>query len=292
MKKVILFGSTGNLGKEIAKELVIQGYDLTIVVRNEIKAKSLADITTKYIIADVCNNATLSKIIDTQDIVISALGKSVSPNDKSKPTFREVDYTANANILNESMKAGAKKVVYVSAFHSENYLHLEYFKVHHDFAELLKKSGIDYSIIKPPAIFSAFVDMIEMAKKGQLVNIGKGDKKTNPIYEGDLAKIVVDSINQANSTIEAGGKTIYTRKQLNEIVQYEIDKSKTIRTVPMGLFKMTLPLIKIFNKNTYDKFAFFIEVMQKDTIAPQIGELTFEKYVKLKVGEQRKKGSS
>jgi len=32
--------------------------------------------------------------------------------------------------------------------------------------------------------------------------------------------------------------------------------------------------------------------MQKDTIAPQIGELTFEKYVKLKVDEQRKKGSS
>jgi len=27
--------------------------------------------------------------------------------------------------------------------------------------------------------------------------------------------------------------------------------------------------------------------MQKDTIAPQIGELTFEKYVKLKVDEQR-----
>jgi len=292
MKKVILFGSTGNLGKEIAKELVRQGYDLTIVVRNEIKAKSLADITTKYVIADVCNKETLANIIDTQDIVISALGKSVSPNDKSKPTFRDIDYLANANILDEAIKAAVKKFIYVSAFHSENYLHLEYFKVHHDFTELLKKSGLDYSIIKPPAIFSAFIDMMEMAKKGQLVNIGKGDKKTNPIYEGDLAKIVVDSINQANSTIEAGGKTIYTRKQLNEIVQYEIDKSKTIRTVPMGLFKMTLPLIRIFNKNTYDKFAFFTEVMQKDTIAPQIGELTFEKYVKLKVGEQRKKGSS
>jgi len=291
MKKVILFGSTGNLGKEIAKELIIQGYDLTIVVRNDIKAKSMAGITIKYLIADVCNNSTLSKIMDTQDIVISALGKSVSPNDKSQPTFREVDYIGNANILNESRKAGVKKFIYVSAFHSENYLHLEYFKVHHDFAELLKKSGIDYSIIKPPAIFSAFVDMIEMAKKGQLVNIGKGDKKTNPIYEGDLAKIIVNSINQTNSTIEAGGKTIYTRKQLNEIVQYETDKNKTIRNVPLWLFKMTLPLIKIFSRNTYDKFVFFIEVMQKDTIAPQIGELTFEKYVKFKVDEQPKKGS-
>jgi uncharacterized protein YbjT (DUF2867 family) len=286
MKKVILFGSTGNLGKEIAKELVKQGYDLTIVVRNEVKAKSLADITSKYIIADVCNKETLKHIFDKQEIVISALGKSVSPNDKSKPTFTEVDYSANADILNEATKAGIKKFIYVSAFHSEKYLHLEYFKVHHDFSELLKKSGIDYSIIKPPAIFSAFIDMIEMAKKGQLVNIGKGDKKTNPIYEGDLAKITVEAINKQNSIFEAGGKTIYTRKKLNEIVQNEVDSQKNIRTVPLGLFKVTLPIIKLFSKNSFDKFAFFIEVMQQDTIAPQVGTMTFEDYVKQKVNGQ------
>lgn len=283
MRKVILFGATGNLGKEIARELVRQGYDLTVVVRDVAKAKSLTDITTKYIIAEVCNNESLASIIASQDIVVSALGKSVSPNDKSKPTFEEVDYRGNSNILQESIKSGVKKFIYVSAFHSERYLHLEYFKVHHDFAELLKKSGLDYSIIKPPAIFSAFIDIIEMAKKGQLVHIGKGDKKTNPIYEGDLAKVVVNSVNQLNCTIEAGGKTIYTRKQLNEIVQNEIKSGKKIRTVPIRLFKMTLPLIKIFSRNTYDKFAFFIEVMQNDTIAPQIGEMTFENYVKLKV---------
>jgi uncharacterized protein YbjT (DUF2867 family) len=282
MKKVILFGATGNLGKEIAKELVNQGYELTVVVRDEQKAKTLHHITSKHIVADVCNKATLENILDKQDIVVSALGKSVSPYDKSKPTFKQVDFDANKNILDEAIKAGIKKFIYVSAFHSEKYLHLEYFKVHHDFSELLKKSGIDFSIIKPPAIFSAFIDMIEMAKKGQLVNIGQGDKKTNPIYEGDLAKIIVDTINKKNSISEVGGKTIYTRKQLNEIVQNEVNNHKKLRTIPLGLFKISLPIIKLFSKNTFDKFAFFIEVMQHDTIAPQLGTMTFEDYVKLK----------
>jgi uncharacterized protein YbjT (DUF2867 family) len=286
MNKVILFGATGNLGKEIANELVNQGYELTVVVRNEQKAKTLTHITSKYMVADVCNKSTLESILDKQDIVVSALGKSVSPNDKSKPTFKQVDFDANKNILDEAIKAGIKKIVYISAFHSEKYLHLEYFKVHHDFSELLKKSGIDYSIVKPPAIFSAFIDMIEMAKKGQLINIGKGDKKTNPIYEGDLAKVTVEAINKQNSIFEAGGKTIYTRKQLNEIVQNEVDSQKKIRTVPLGLFKVTLPIIKLFSKNTFDKFAFFIEVMQHDTIAPQVGTMTFEDYVKQKVNGQ------
>lgn len=283
MKKVILFGATGKLGREIAKKLVSTGYDVTVVVRNEAKGTSLASISGSYIVADVCNEDTLAGIFEKQDIVVSALGKSVSPNDRTKPSFRDVDFTANSNILREAKKAGIKKFVYVSALHSENYLHLEYFKVHHDFSVLLQHSGIDYTIVKPPALFSAFIDMFQMAKRGMLISIGKGDKRTNPIFEGDLAKIIVDSMHEPNRIIEAGGKTIYTRKQLLEIIQYAVDRKKKIRTVPIGLFQMVLPLVKLLDKNTYDKFAFFIAVMQHDTVAPPIGEMTFETYVNLKL---------
>ena len=69
---------------------------------------------------------------------------------------------------------------------------------------------------------------------------------------------------------------------LNGCLQNEVDNHKKIRTIPLGLFKVTLPIIKLFNKNTFDKFAFFIEVMQRETIAPQLGTMTFEDYVKLK----------
>jgi uncharacterized protein YbjT (DUF2867 family) len=196
MKKILLFGATGNLGKEIAKEAKQEGYDLTVVVRIKDKAKQLARITNQDVVADITNASALTGICNDFEIVISALGKSVSPNDHSKPSFNDIDLTANSYILNEAKNSGVKKFAYVSAFHSEKYLHVEYFRVHHEFAEMLKKSGIDYSIIKPPAIFSGFLDMVEMAKRGRLINIGKGDKKTNPIYEADLAKECVDAIKE------------------------------------------------------------------------------------------------
>lgn len=280
--KILLFGATGNLGKAIALELKQQGYEISAVVRNKTKLNGLESIVNNIITSDVTNPSDLVNICNGFDIVVSSLGKSVSPNDKSKPTFKDIDYTANSNILNEAKKSKVKKFIYISAFHSEKYLNLEYFKAHHEFSEKLISSGIDYSIIKPPALFSAFIDMIEMAKKGQLLNIGLGDKKTNPIYEGDLAKITVGSINEPYSTIEAGGKTIYTRKQLNEIVQQAVNPSKSVKNVPLGVFKCLLPILKIFNKNTFDKFAFFIEVMQHDTIAPQLGTMTFEEYVRMR----------
>lgn len=286
MKKVVLFGSTGNLGKEIAKVLIKEGYDVTLVVRSKEKASTIKNISDKIIIANPCEKSNLSNCFIDQEIVISAFGKSVSPNDKSTSSFYEVDFLGNKNILEEAKKVGIKKFVYVSAFHSEKYQHLNYFKVHHEFSDLLIQSGINYSIIKPPAIFSAFVDMLELAKKGQLITIGDGNKKTNPIYEGDLATIIVHSILQKNLVLEAGGKHIYTRKELNEIIQKAINPTKKIRHVPFFLFSIALPLIKLFNKNTYDKFSFFIEVMKHETIAPQLGELDFKTYIENRINNK------
>ena len=57
---------------------------------------------------------------------------------------------------------------------------------------------------------------------------------------------------------------------------------KKIRTIPLGLVKNMLPLLKLFNRNLFDKLAFFVEVMQHDTIAPRLGKLRLKEYVERK----------
>ena len=280
MQNVILFGSTGHLGKKIAAELKQQGYAVTAVVRNEAKANEMKDLADRCLVADVTRSASLSGICNGFAIVVSALGKSVSPNDRSKPSFRDIDFSANNAILNEAIRSGVKKFVYVSALGAENYPHLAYFSAHHQFAEKLKSSGLDYAIIKPPALFSAFVDLLPMARKGMLAVMGSGEKLTNPIYEGDLAKICVQAINQPNAVIEAGGKEVLSRRQINEAIQQIAAPGKTLRTVPLGLVKALLPLLKLTSKNMYDKVAFFTAVMQHDTLAPQVGETRLADYIK------------
>ena len=109
MNEVILFGGTGNLGKKIAEELKDNSFDVTAVVRNEKKAKEISHLA-KPIVADVTNPQSLSGICNDFDIVISSLGKSVSPNDKSKPSFRKIDLNANSHILDEAVKGGIKKL--------------------------------------------------------------------------------------------------------------------------------------------------------------------------------------
>lgn len=283
MARVILFGGTGNLGKKIAEALLQKHHQVTAVVRNEAKAREIKHLVHQTVVADVTDASSLNNCCEGFEIVVSALGKSVSPNDRSKPSFTDVDLNANSAILAEAVKSGVKKFVYVSALHSENYLHLEYFRVHHEFSERLKRSGLNYSIVKPPALFSAFVDLIDMAKKGHLAVFGKGDKLTNPIYEGDLAAICVEAIDQLNAVVEAGGKEVLSRRQINEIIQNVVNPKKKVRTIPAGLIKAFLPATKLFSKNLYAKLAFFLEVMQEDTLAPKLGKMKLKEYIEAKV---------
>jgi uncharacterized protein YbjT (DUF2867 family) len=159
-------------------------------------------------------------------------------------------------------------------------LHLDYFRAYHDFSEQLKASGINYSIIKPPAIFSSFLDLVEMAKKNRLITMGKGDKVMNPIDATDLAKICVDEICRENAVTEAGGKMVYSRQQINEIIQKEINPAGKVKNIPVGFLRLLTPVLKIFNRNLYDKIAFFLEVTQHNTVAWKIGTTTLEEWVK------------
>lgn len=283
MKRVLVFGATGHVGNAIAKEAAARGYDLTIVARSRDKAMSLSGITSRYKIADVTDPASIEGITRGFDVVISAMGKSVSPFERGKPGFRAIDLEGNTLILGDALKQGVKKFIYISAFQAERYPQLEYFRVHHEFSEQLIRSGMDYSIIRPPAVFSAFLDMITLAKKGLLTTIGSGTHKTNPIYEGDLARVCIDSVELPNKVIDVGGEYVYTRKELNEIVQKIVEPKKKLKQIPAGLIRALLPLVRIFDRNSYDKMSFFLEVMEEDVLAPRIGETKFEDYISARI---------
>jgi uncharacterized protein YbjT (DUF2867 family) len=285
MERVLVFGATGNLGRQIIKALKQQHYYVASVVRSSAKAALLQSISDECLVADITVAGQLKGICNGFDLVISALGKSVSIEDKSKPSFEDIDYKANAVILQEAKESQVKKFVYISALHAEQYPHLAYFNTHYRFSQLLKNSGVNYSIIKPPALFSAFLDLVPLAKKGRLVHMGKGDKRTNPIYEGDLAEICVASIHQPDAEIEVGGKQVMTRREINETIRNIVAPGKKIPTISLWLVRSMLPMIKPFNRNLFDKLGFFVQVMQDDVLAPEIGERRLEDYIKESVAK-------
>lgn len=279
MESIFVAGASGSLGFEVLKLLKDQGHYVRALAKDEDDAKKLKDVADDIFIGDAQDPETLKGLCTNIKIIFSALGKSVSLFSNDKSSFKEVDYQVNKNILDMAMNGKVERIVYVSVFGSDKYKDLELAKAHRDFTKEIKKSGLSYSVIHPVGIFTGLHDILLMAKKGQVITVGSGDKRTNPIHQKDLAKVCVDNIVNGKNKIEVGGPKIYTRNEIAELATEVIPNAKNVN-VPEWLADLGLPLIKVWDKNMYDKFAFFKEVLTEDAVAPKYGSLLLEDYFK------------
>jgi len=280
MENILLAGATGHLGRAIAIELRQRGLAFTALVRNPERSRTLRAATHSFRYAEAMQPASFNGVCAGHNIVISALGKSVSPSDRSRPTFEDVDLRANSALIDDALRQGVRKFVYVSALGAERHTDLAYFRVHRAVEEQLIASGMDYSIVRPPALFSAFTEMIGMARKGRMAHLGAADKRTNPIWEGDVARVCVDAIALPHSVHNIGGPEVMSRRQINELVQQLSAPERKVRQVPAALLKVMLPLLRIADRNLYDKLAFFTRVMTEDALGEPVGRKRLEEYLK------------
>ncbi|MEJ8800410.1 SDR family oxidoreductase [Pontibacter sp. H249] len=281
MEKILLAGATGNLGKHYLQALKQQGYSVRVLARSNDKAQALSPIPDEIFISDATQAHTLVGCCEGVDAVISAMGKSISLKDKSKASFYDVDFVANYNLLKEAKRSNVKKFIYTSAFGAAAHTNLAYFKAHANFTEALKASGLAYTILEPTALFSAFDEVVSMAGKGMIGILGTGKKPTNPVYEGDLAKVAVQSIYSQSQVVPIGGPKIYSRLELVQLSCKAAGYTGKIPSVPFGVVKAVLPLLKPFNRNLYDKAAFLVAVSEIDCVAPTLGTHTLEAYLNL-----------
>ncbi len=85
------------------------------------------------------------------DVVISTVG--ITRQKKDGLTYMDVDYQGNMNLLNEAKRSGVKKFIYVSSLNGGKLKHLKICHAKEKFVEELKKSELDYSVIRPNGFF-------------------------------------------------------------------------------------------------------------------------------------------
>lgn len=124
MKKILIAGATGYVGRYLVQSAKKSGYYVRALVRNPNKLKETGSflepavhhLVDDLFIGEVTNSSTLKGICDDIEIVISSLGIT---RQKDKVTFKDVDYLGNKAILEEAIDAGTKKMIYLSVLHAE-----------------------------------------------------------------------------------------------------------------------------------------------------------------------------
>ncbi|GAG60519.1 unnamed protein product, partial [marine sediment metagenome] len=182
----------------------------------------------------------------------------------------------NKNLLELAMKAAVKKFIFVSVFKADIIENLA--TAREMFVEDLKKSGLDYAVIRPTGYFSDMSENLKMAKSGRVYLVGDGHHKINPIHGADLAKVCVDAVGSQQHEIPVGGPETYSHEEIAELAFSILGKTQKITRIPMWMVNPVVKMIRPFSKHYYTLAAFFTAVMQNDFDSPKAGTHLLKEY--------------
>lgn len=277
-EKILVAGASGALGLEILQFLKEKDVELRALVHSSDGADKVSPYTSDIWKADASEgNQEIKGITEGVSIVVSALGKSVSLFTNRGNSFMENDFYANSNILDDAVRTGVKRFVYVSIKGADKALEYEVAKSHKMFEDALTASELDYTIIRPVGFFSGLNDLAIMAKRKVIPIVGDGHAKTNSIHQKDLARVVVDYLHDGPDMLEVGGPLVHTRKEMAEMIEKKIG-GKVIQ-VPEKVAEWGMFLPEMVSDDFSAKLKYFKFVTTNDMIGEKHGNITFEEYL-------------
>jgi len=260
--RVLLAGATGYLGRFVLNELQRRNYSTRVIVRTP---------------------SRLGTVTPNVDVRVG----EVTQADTLKGVCE--DFQANANLIDEAKRSGVKRFIYVSVFNGEQMRHLKICEAKERLGDYLKKSGLDYCIVRPTGFFSDMGDFLKMAKGGSVWLFGNGMLRMNPIHGADLARAVVDAMDSHQHELNIGGPDVLTHNQIAELALRAYGKQPRVRHLPDFVRRSTLFLLrKLTSAKTYGPLEFFLTAMAMDMQAPTYGEERLEDFFKKEVEAERK----
>jgi putative NADH-flavin reductase len=157
--KLIIFGATGSIGRQLVQQALEQGYLVSAFVRDPLKL-GIQHPNLKIAQGDVMNLASVEQAVQGQDAVLCSLGSGRTGTVRSEGT---------RNIIQAMQQAGVRRLICQTTLGAgeswENlnffwkyimfgFLLREVYADHEKQEEYVKQSDLDWIIVRP----GAFVD--------------------------------------------------------------------------------------------------------------------------------------
>lgn len=238
-KKIAIIGATGMLGKPVAKAFCNSGYDVTVLVRNVVKAKNLLPENIRIVEGDIRNTSDLQKLLSDNDY----LYLSLNIKQDEKPSDFHAEEQGLANILQVAKACGTKRIGFISSlvmnYQGTNGFNWWVFVLKHKAVAMIKESGIPYTIFYPSAFMDNFHSTYRQGKR--LLLAGESRERMYFIAGADFARQVVRSFDQLtteNREYAIQGPEAFTSDEATLVFQKFYTKEKlSISRAPLGLLK-------------------------------------------------------
>ncbi len=254
-KEILLFGATGQIGRNLVRLLSQNNYKITAVTRNIHKAGYILKTQANpgYLKLVEINNFDYEKIkslIKNCSICVNLIGILY---EKKNNQFQTI-HTDLPNMLSKiSSEFNIDKFIHLSSLGVEKAEHSRYAKSKLDGEQKVLNNFKNSIILKPSVVFSIDDNfttrfMTLLSRLPIMPLYYNGETKFTPIHVSDLVEIILAMIKGKNQniTLECIGPEILSFKQIIQILLKSINKKRLLLPLPLQVAKFSAKILQLF----------------------------------------------
>lgn len=266
-KLVTVFGGSGFIGRQVVRRLAALGCQVRVAVRcpeDALPLKTAGDVGQIVPVkVNIRQEHAVQAAVQGADAVINLVGILYETGTQQ---FEAVHEQGARLIAKAAKAAGVTNMVQMSALGASAESSSRYARSKAAAEAAVRAEIPEAVVIRPSVVFGPQDDFVNrfaalMRISPMLPLVGDGETKFQPVYVADVADAIVQSVTdpeRAGRTYELGGPTVYSYRELMELIMRETGRHVGLVPLPYGLAKVK---------------AFFLEFLPKPPLTRDQVEL-------------------
>ena len=241
---ILLTGATGFVGGNLLKEMLKQGLKVRCLVKNPSKAEAIRQSHVEIVKGDVTDKDSIAKALEDGKVEAAVHLVGILAETKNT-TFKAIHTQGTRNMVEMCKAKGIKRFIHISALGTRENARSEYHKTKWEAEELIRASGLEYTIFRPSVMFGKedkFVNLFaSIIKISPFIMIpGNGQNMMQPVSVKNLASAMTMAIQNSkhtNKTYEIAGPEKLTFDQIIDTICRVMGKTRLKIHIPMPLMR-------------------------------------------------------
>lgn len=243
---ILVVGSTGLVGGQIARRLLDKGKDVRILVRPGSSYEQLARLGARPVFGDLKEPSSLELALSGVDMVISTASAGQRGG---ADTPRAVDLEGNRNLIDAARAARIGQFIFISALAADEKSPADLPRFKALTEAYLRGSELPYTILAANGIVDVMLSMIVSGplRSGKPVTlVGEGKRRHSFVTTRDIAAFAVASVDHPaaiNQRLIIGGPEAFSWWDVLAAYERELSGNIPVQRIQPGELLPNLPPI-------------------------------------------------
>lgn len=250
---VAIVGSTGFVGRHLARRLAAEGAALRCVARDLAKAATTLPQGVPAVRGDVLNMESLLGALTGAETLVHCAAVTADHKEAYPEQYRRVHAEGTRNLVSAAKQAGVKRIVLMNGLGTRRGTDGSYMRTRWEMGEAVRTSGLGWVALQPSILFgdgAAFTAAFaRLARRSPVMPLLAGGRlKLQPLWVEDLVTCLVRCIGESQwdgSAMDLGGPEYLTMEEVIDLVMATIGVRRPKLPLPLPIARVQARLMSV-----------------------------------------------